>query len=103
MDDINNVKESPIFGYEVDFAKFLGGKRLNESGAVVGATAIRNIWYTEYDPDLVEKSTRLVGMDVDLADPYTMLWEERVINSLLHIAEEYQGDGYKLLPNIARR
>ena len=51
----------------------------------------------------MEKSTRLVGMDVDLADPYTMLWEERVINSLLHIAEEYRSDGYKLLPNIARR
>ena len=57
----------------------------------------------EYDPDLVEKSTRLVGMDVDLADPYTMLWEERVINALLHIAEEYERDGYMLLPNIARR
>ena len=57
----------------------------------------------EYDPDLVEKSTRLVGMDVDLADPYTMLWEERVIDALLGIAEEYERDGYKLLPNIARR
>ena len=44
--DINGVKESPIFGYGVDFTKFLGGKRLNASGAVVGATAIRNVWYT---------------------------------------------------------
>ena len=46
IEDINRVKESPIFGYEIDFTKFLGGKTLNESGAVVGATSIRNIWYT---------------------------------------------------------
>ena len=61
------------------------------------------VYLQEYDPDLVEKSTRLVGMDVDLADPYTMLWEERVINALLGIAQEYERDGYMLLPNIARR
>ena len=59
--------------------------------------------FQEYDPELKEKSTRLIGMDVDTADPYTMLWEERVINSLLHIAQEFELDGYKLLPNIARR
>ena len=56
IDDINNVKKSPIFGYEVDFTKFLGGKRLNESGAVVGATAIRNIWYTVRDRKWILKN-----------------------------------------------
>ena len=67
------------------------------------AGEFETFYLQEYDPDLVEKSTRLVGMDVDLADPYTMLWEERVINALLGIAQEYERDGYMLLPNIARR
>ena len=61
IDDINNVKKSPIFGYEVDFTKFLGGKRLNESGAVVGATAIRNIWYTVRDPKRILKNNNLTA------------------------------------------
>jgi hypothetical protein len=105
INDINTVTKSPVTGYEVDFLYFLGGKKYNSSGLVVGATSMLIIWTTEWDHDKLEDSNTLLGFDIDLADPFTMQWETDVIDSLTLQTKKMQdeGQGFELYFNFVRR
>jgi hypothetical protein len=105
INDLNTVTKSPVTGYDVDFLDFLGGKKYNSSGSVVGATSILIIWNTEWDPDKLEDSNSILVFDIDLADPFTMQWESDVINSLIVQTKKMQdeGQGFELYFNFIRR
>ena len=47
----------------------------NSSGAVVAASSILDFWTTTWNPARKVNSSRVVGLDIDLADPLTMEWE----------------------------
>ena len=49
--------------------------------------------------------SRVVGLDLDLADPLTMEWERRVVEKFEGLAEEIESEGSGLffLPFIKRR
>jgi hypothetical protein len=102
---LNTVTKSPVTGYNADFLNFLGGKRYNSSGSVVGATSLLIIWNTEWDTDKLEDSNKILGFDFELADPFTMQWESDVINSLLSKTKKMQddGQGFELYFNLIRR
>jgi hypothetical protein len=55
--------------------------------------------------NLQVNSTRVVGLDVDLADPLTMEWELEEINFFQGFAKEIEdeGKGFFLLPFMKRR
>lgn len=105
INDLNTVKKSPVTGYDANYAYFLGGKKYNESGAIVGAKSVMNLWFTEWEPDKIEVSTKLVGMDLKKADPFTMEWEAAVIDNFLELADDMheEGNGFELYCYFARR
>jgi hypothetical protein len=105
INDLNMVKKSPVTGYEADFLKFLGGKKYNLSGSVVGASSLLIIWNTEWDTDKLEDSNKILGIEWDIADPFTMQWESDVINNLLSQTKKMQdnGQGFELYFNLVRR
>ena len=84
---------SPMFGTEADYTSFLGGKVRNSSGAVVAASTIIDSWTTEWDPARKVNTSRVVGLDLDLADPLTMEWELKVVDAFLRLAGEIEAEG----------
>ena len=84
---------SPMFGTEADYTSFLGGKVRNSSGAVVAASTIIDSWTTEWDPARKVNTSRVVGLDLDLADPLTMEWERKVVDAFLRLAGEIEAEG----------
>jgi hypothetical protein len=105
INDINTVKKSPVTGYVTDFLSLLAGKTYNSTGSVVGATHVLIIWVTEWDPDLLEDTNTIVGVDFNVADPFTMQWELDIINSLLSQSKKMQdeADGFELYIFFSRR
>jgi hypothetical protein len=103
INGINSVKKSPV--YNADYPWFLGGKRYNSSGSVVGATSIMNMWFTEWEPAKKEASNKILGLDFKSADPFTMQWEAVMIEKFLDQAEEIQkeGEGFELYFYFDRR
>ena len=83
---------SPMFGTEADYTSFLGGKVRNSSGAVVAASTIIDSWTTEWDPARKVNTSRVVGLDLDLADPLTMEWELKVVDAFLRLAAEIEAE-----------
>ncbi len=104
IDAVNTLKESPVFGYEVNFTDYLGGKVYNETGHVVGAKSLRSIWLQKFDPDNIESTQKLTGFEVDLVDAFTMAYEAELIKLFRKIDEEIseRDDGHKLYFNVAR-
>jgi hypothetical protein len=100
IDDINTVT-----GYDADFTIYLGGKKYNSSGSVVGATSVVIKWNTEWAPDKLEHANKISGFDFHLADPFTMQWESSIINRLLSQTKKMQDDGkgFDLYLNFIRR
>ena len=82
-----------MFGTEADYTNFLGGKVRNSSGAVVAASTIIDSWTTEWDPARKVNTSRVVGLDLDLADPLTMEWERKVVDAFLRLAGEIEAEG----------
>jgi hypothetical protein len=105
INDINTVKKSPVTGYDVDFLHFLGGKTYNSTGSVVGARSIIIMWYTEWDPAKLEDTAKIIGFDINLADPFTMQWEADIIKGLMSQTEmlKDEGKGFELYLNFLRR
>jgi hypothetical protein len=67
LNDINTVKKSPMTGHDTDFLRFLGVKRRNISGAIVGAKSVLNMWYIEWDTEKKEVSDSLSTFDYQIA------------------------------------
>lgn len=102
---INTVEKSPVFGYETDFIDYLGDTVLNETGHVVSAKSIRNVWLAKFDPSKIIPSKDSLRIELDPADPFTMSWEEALIKVLLGYANETRNEdpAFNLFINVARR
>ena len=101
---INTVKESPIFGYKTDYTDYLGQVLYNSTGHVVGAKSTRNVWLEQFDPDDIPPSSKLIGFEVDKADPITMGYEAEVIKLMKEwmADRETDGKGYTFFMNVGR-
>ena len=65
---INEVKVSPVYGWEMDYKWLLGGKKIHNFSTehISEATSIMNLFWTEWDPskrgeDDVKVSARRTG------------------------------------------
>jgi hypothetical protein len=106
IEAINNIKTSPVFGYETDFTTHVGLPTLDASGRVIGGKSIRNYWITKWDTTLKSNSTvQLIGIEYDLADPLTMAWEAKVIDAFRTMKEEVRKEkaGFDILFSMTRR
>ena len=65
-----------------DFTDYLGGQKLNATGHVVAATATRSILLATYDASRTAESQKVFGVEFDLADPFTMAWEAKLVETL---------------------
>ena len=101
---VNTVRTSPIFSYDTDFTDYLGGQTVNSTGHVIAATAMRSILLATYDADNVKASQKVFGVEFDLADPFTMAWEAKLVESLTNAKAELgeEADGYDLYFRTAR-
>ncbi len=92
IDAINTAEESPVFGYETNYTEYLGHVRRNSSGHVVGAKTVRSVWRTEFDPSLLgewgESDAAKVGLELEVADPFTLSYEMKLINLFRNMSEE---------------
>ena len=87
----------------------LGEKVHNETGHVVAAKSVRVIWVTTWDANkrATESENKLIGLEYDFADPFTMRWEAKLIDSLGEMADRLEAEGnpggYGLYYSVARR
>ena len=104
IDAVNTLTSSPVFGYDTDFTSYLGNKKYNSTGHVIGANSIRSVWLATFDPEEIKKSGKSAGIELDLADPFTMEWELQLIDVLLNLADDIrdEGHGYELYIHVAR-
>ena len=70
---INTVHESPIFGYETNYANYLGQVDYNATGHVVKAKSMRSIWLEEVHLNEGQKGGNLLSVvDFEKVDPFTL-------------------------------
>ena len=128
---INEVKVSPVYGWEMDYKWLLGGKKIHNitTEYITEATSIMNLFWTEWDPSKKEDdvkvsfmvnhhyhnshliatnlnlSLQLLGLDFKNADRFTMEWEAELIRQLLDFAAELEeeGKGFHLHIFVKRR
>ena len=59
----------------------------------MAASSILDFWTTQWNPAKKVNTSRVVGLDLDLADPLTMEWELTVANKFLELADEIESEG----------
>jgi len=100
---INQVDESPIFGYKTNYTSYLGQVEYNRTGHVVNAKSIRNIWLEQFNPDDIPPKTGKIGsVDVEQVDPFTLGYELEVLKVLKAWKNERdeENNGYSLYMNL---
>ena len=104
LDAVNDVKTSPVFGQAIDFADFLGRKKLDVLGRVVGAKTLVSGWLTEFDQNEKGNSSSVIGVEFNLADPFTMEWERKLSEALRGQQEKVAdaNDGFRMLYRVER-
>ena len=88
LNAINTVDESPVFGYETNYTSYLGQVDYNSTGHVVGAKTMRSIWLEKFDPDDIPPSSKLIGFEINKADPFTTGYEREVLKVLKEWRDE---------------
>ena len=104
LDAVNDVKTSPVFGQAIDFTDFLGRKKLDVLGRVVGAKTLVSGWLTEFDQNEKGNSSSVIGVEFNLADPFTMEWERKLSEALRGQQEKVAdaNDGFRMLYRVER-
>ncbi|TRY67572.1 hypothetical protein TCAL_07820 [Tigriopus californicus] len=100
---VNQVAESPWFGYRTDFAVYLGAVERNSTGHIVTAKSAIYSWAASFDPDGELTDEGGVGVELDLADKLSLDFEKEMIASLLESSKEAEErSGVKIYVNVAR-
>ena len=103
INDINTIEESPVFGYLTNFSSnYLGQVEYNLTGHVVSAKTVRSIWMEQFNPDDIPPTSKLTGFEVNQADPFTIGYENEVLQVLKswQRSRETEGKGYSLYMNL---
>ena len=93
IDAVNTAEKSPVFSYATNFKDYLGDKKVNATGHVVAAKAMRSILLATYDAAKVAESKAIFGVEFDLADPFTMAWEAKLVETLTAVKAELAEEG----------
>eukprot|EP00095_Tigriopus_kingsejongensis_P005354 maker-scaffold34_size539781-snap-gene-1.9 protein:Tk05354 transcript:maker-scaffold34_size539781-snap-gene-1.9-mRNA-1 annotation:"hypothetical protein DAPPUDRAFT_306990" len=100
---VNQVAESPWFGYRTDFSVYLGAIERNSSGHIVAAKSALYSWTAAFDPDGELYEEGGVGVELDLADKVSLDFEKEMIEVLLDGSKESEErSGVKIYANVAR-
>ena len=96
------MRESPVFGYETNYANYLGRVTRNSTGHVVAAKSIRNIFLETMNVDDIPTSSDISGIQLDLVDPFTLGYEQEVLRVLKAWRDErrQEENGYDLYMNL---
>ena len=102
IDAINTVDESPVFGYKTNYTSYLGQVDYNSTGHVVLAKTIRSIWLEQFDPSDIPKSSKLIGFEINQADPFTIGYEREVLKVMKEWRDERDAEdkGYSFYLNL---
>jgi Niemann-Pick C1 protein len=99
LEAVNVIKESPHFGHAFDYSSLLGGiQRDAETGKILSAKSAFHIWVTRVDANAILSDTSSTGLELDLADATNLLWEEKLIRTLLNS----NSSNFEVLVNVAR-
>ena len=70
-----------IFGKIEIITSFTGDiQRDEKTGLIIGAKSVQHAWITQINPDL--KSGAGYGLELDLADDTSLLWEKKLIETM---------------------
>ena len=102
IDAINTVDVSPVLGYDTDYTSYLGEKEYNDTGHVVRARSIRNIWLEQFSPKDILPTQKLTGFEIDQVDPFTLGYETEVLKVMKKWREDRakEGKGYSFNMNL---
>lgn len=102
LNAINTIKESPVFGYKTNYSTYLGQVEYNETGHIAKAKSVRSIWLEEFDPENIVASGALKGFESDQADPFTIGYENNVLELMQAWRAQLTKDskGYSLFMNL---
>nr|XP_027224809.1 patched domain-containing protein 3-like [Penaeus vannamei] len=85
LEDINSKQISEVFGYGVNFTKYLGSISYDEEGRVVSAGGAIHVWVTTVDHEAVDRGNIVVDQgNGELVDVNGFAWEDRWVKTVLN-------------------
>lgn len=85
LEDINSKRISEVFGYGVNFTKYLGSVSYDEEGKVVSAGGAIHVWVTAVDPEGVLSGDVVVDQGSgELVDANGFTWEKMWVRTVLN-------------------
>ena len=69
---------------------------------MVRAKTLRSIWLEQFDPLNIPKSSKLIGFEINQADPFTVGYEREVLKVMKEWRDEREaeGNGYSFFMNL---
>ena len=61
---------------------FTGDIQRDENGLIIGAKSAQHVWVTQINPEL-DFGGEAYGLELDLADDTSLLWEQKLIETML--------------------
>ena len=117
LEAVNVINKSPHYGYNFNYSTLLGKCQLchkcqmsylgmfigdiqrDENGLIIGAKSTQHAWVTKINPNSDRKDT--YGLELDLADDTSLLWEEKLIETMLDYDSSLTNLSVKI--NVHRR
>ncbi|XP_064097384.1 patched domain-containing protein 3-like [Macrobrachium nipponense] len=85
VEDVNTVQISGVFGFQVNFTKYLGSVSYDETGRVISAKAATHIWVSQVDEFAVQNGNFIVDLgSSEAVDTASMVWEKKWVDSVLN-------------------
>lgn len=102
IEAVNVIKQSPHFGHNFDYSKLLGDiTRDEQTGQIISAKSALHVWVGSINAsDLSENDSGGLGVELELADPTTLHWENELIKTLLDF--DASMPDMSILVNVAR-
>jgi len=98
LDAVNRLTKSPWYGYGANYSGNLGGIKYNSSGHIVGASTTQMVWVLEVPEEADVVDSQGSGLELELADQDSLVWEEMFIQIGLNSSTETA----TVLPNAAK-
>ncbi|XP_063844985.1 patched domain-containing protein 3-like [Scylla paramamosain] len=83
--DLNAAHISQVFGYQVNFTRYLGSVTRDAEGRIVGAGAALQVWVSALDPVAVEEGKVVVDHGSgEVVDAVGYAWEQTWVETVLN-------------------
>nr|XP_053651755.1 patched domain-containing protein 3-like [Cherax quadricarinatus] len=83
--DVNSARLSEVFGYKVNFTKYLGSVVYDETGRMVGAKAAMHMWVSQVNQSALDLGNSVVDQGTgELVDKAGFDWEKAWVDTILN-------------------